>query len=81
MGISAAAGTVNQTCVFIGSDLDGPIGWESFPNGLCWDPTGVTQEIRLPCPRFGRWGGEVGSGEVAAPLALARRGRVGTVTK
>ena len=23
-GISAAAGTVNQTCVFIGSDLDGP---------------------------------------------------------
>ena len=24
MGISAAAGTVNQTCVFIGSDLDGP---------------------------------------------------------
>ena len=26
MGISAAAGTVNQTCIFIGSDLDGPIG-------------------------------------------------------
>ena len=26
IGISAAAGTVNQTCVFIGSDLDGPIG-------------------------------------------------------
>ena len=25
-GISAAAGTVNPTCVFIGSDLNGPIG-------------------------------------------------------
>ena len=33
----------------------------------------MTQEIRLPCPR---WEGEVGSGGVAAPLALARQGRV-----
>ena len=37
MGISTAAGTVDQICVFIGSDLDAY--WfrsrcESFPNGL-----------------------------------------------
>ena len=55
MGISAAAGTVNQICVFIGSDLDGPIGSDldgkASQTASCWDPTGVTQEIRLPCPR------------------------------
>ena len=49
MGISAAAGTVNQTCVFIGLDLDGPIGsaldGKGFRTALCWDPTGATQEI------------------------------------
>ena len=60
MGISAAAGKVNQICVFIGSDLDGPIGSDldgkAFQTASCWDPTGVTQEIRLPCPRVREMG-------------------------
>ena len=51
---AAAAGTVNQTCVFIGSDLDGLIGSDldgkASQTASCWDPTGLTQEIRLPCP-------------------------------
>ena len=53
-GISTAAGTVNQTCVFIGSDLDGFIGSDldgkASQTASSWDPTGVTQESRLPCP-------------------------------
>ena len=43
-GISTAAGTVNQTCVFIGSDLDGLIGSDLDGNASqtasCWDPIG-----------------------------------------
>ena len=78
MGISAAVGTVNQTslCVFIGSDLDGAIGSDLDGNASrtasCWDPTTVDFYVFL----FWRWGGEVGSGGVAAPLAFAWRGRV-----
>ena len=49
MEIIAAAGTVNQTCDFIGSDLDGPIGSDldgkASRTASCWDPTGMTQEI------------------------------------
>ena len=59
-GISAAAGTVNQACVFIGSDLDGLIGSDLDGNASqtasCWDPMVVTQEIRLPCPRVQEMG-------------------------
>ena len=73
---AAAAGTVNQTCVFIGSDLDGLIGSDldgkASQTASCWDPTAVDFYVFL----FWRWGGEVGSGGVAAPLVLARRGRV-----
>ena len=54
-GISAAAGTV-----FIRSDLDGLIGSDLDGNASqtasCWDPMGVTQEIRLPCPRVQEMG-------------------------
>ena len=54
MGIRAAAGTVNQTCVLIGSDIHGLIGSDlngkASRTASCWDPTGVTQDIRLPCP-------------------------------
>ena len=73
-GISAAAGTINQTCVFIGSDLDGSIGSDldgkASRTASCWDPIHVRG--------IGGWGGEVGSGGVAAsaPLALVRRARV-----
>ena len=82
MGISAAAGKVNQTCVFIGSDLDGPtasdLDGKASRTASCWPSTGMMREIRLPCPRVREMGrrSEVESGGVAAPLALARRGRV-----
>ena len=70
-----------------GSDLDGPSRFPPWDwkigfkiKVLC--PEG--QSMRLGPHRkfdfhvlgFGRWGGEVGSGGVAAPLAVARRGRI-----
>ena len=32
--------------------------------------------VQISMAKFGRWGGEVRSGGVAAPLALTRRGMV-----
>ena len=91
-GISAAAGTVNQTCVVIGSDLENevlcPKGQSMRIRGNAsrtassWDPTGVTQESRLPCPRvleMGRrsrkWRSRCSAGACTAWKGSARPGR------
>ena len=81
-GISAAVGTVNQTRVFIGSDLNGPIGLnldgKASQTVSCWDPTGLTQEIRIPCPlvlemgrRSRKWRSRCASGVYTEGKGLA----------